>query len=106
MAEIETVVGFDTTLVETVKVAVLAPAATRTLAGTVAAAVLLLERVTVAPPVGAAPLSVTVPVDVLPPMTVVGLRLRLLSAGAVAARTVVEVAAYPKEFGAPRRGSY
>src|SRR5438445_13833259 len=65
VAEIETVVNFDTTLVETVKVAVLAPAATRTLTGAVAA-VLLLERVTVATPVGAGPVSVTVPVDVPP----------------------------------------
>ena len=69
VAEIVTVVGFDTALVETVKVAVLAPAATTTLDGTVAAAVLLLERVTVTPPVGAGPVSVTVPVDVLPPVT-------------------------------------
>ena len=45
MAEIVTAVEAATGLVLMVDVAVLAPAATRTLAGTVAAAVLLLERV-------------------------------------------------------------
>lgn len=53
------------------KVAVVAPAATDTLAGTVAAA-LLLASVTVAAP-AAAPLRVTVPVEDVPPVTVVGL---------------------------------
>jgi hypothetical protein len=62
-----------TELVVTEKVAVVAPAATVTLAGTCAAVVLLLVRVTVAPPVGAAPLNVTVPLEELPPVTVVGL---------------------------------
>ena len=53
-------------------VAVVAPAATVTLDGTVAAAVLLLESAIVAPPAGAAPLSVTVPVEEFPPVTLVG----------------------------------
>jgi hypothetical protein len=61
-----------TELVVTVKVALLAPAAMFTLAGTVAAAVLLLESVTIAPDDGAAALRVTVPWDVLPPTTLVG----------------------------------
>ncbi len=61
-----------TALVVTVKVALVAPAATVTLAGTVATAVLLLERLTVAPPLGAAPLSVTVPCEELPPVTLLG----------------------------------
>ena len=91
VAEIVTVVGFDTTLVETVKVAVLAPAATRTLAGTVAAAVLLLERVTVAPPVGAGPVSVTVPVDVPPPLTLVGFNVRVDNVGRFTVRMAVFV---------------
>ncbi len=57
----------------TVNVALVAPAATVTLDGTVAAAVLLLESPIVAPPTGAAPLSVTVPVeDCVPPTTLVG----------------------------------
>jgi hypothetical protein len=38
----------------------------------VATAVLLLASVTTAPPVGAAPFSVTVPVDPVPPITSVG----------------------------------
>jgi hypothetical protein len=61
----------DTVL--TVKVAFVAPAATVTLAGTVAAAVLLLVSVTVAPPDGAALDNVTVPCELLPPTTVDGL---------------------------------
>ena len=56
----------------TVKVTLLLPAGTVTLEGTLAAA-LLLESVTCAPPAGAGPLSVTVPVDdCAPPTTLVG----------------------------------
>jgi hypothetical protein len=62
----------DTALVVTVNVALVAPAATVTLAGTCAAPVLLLDSDTLAPPLGAAPLSVTVPVEELPPVTLVG----------------------------------
>jgi hypothetical protein len=60
-----------TTLVFTGKVALVAPAGTVTLAGTLAAP-LLLESVTCAPPAGAGPLSVTVPVEEFPPVTLVG----------------------------------
>src|SRR5437868_11426916 len=50
-------------------------AGTVTLEGTLAAA-LLLESVTCAPPAGASPLSVTVPVDdCFPPVTLVGFNL-------------------------------
>jgi len=57
----------------TVKVALVAPAGMITLEGTLAAPVLLLESATCAPPAGAGPLSVTVPVeDCIPPTTLVG----------------------------------
>ncbi len=69
-----TEVDVVTALVVTVKVALVAPARTVTLAGTVATAVLLLERVTTAPPLGAGPLSVTVPCEGLLPTTLPGLR--------------------------------
>jgi len=72
-----------TGLVLTVNVPVVAPPATVTLAGTVAAAVLLLLSVTTVPPVGAGPFSVTVPVDGVPPVTDVGFKLTELEAGAL-----------------------
>jgi hypothetical protein len=56
----------------TVKVALVAPAGTVTLEGTLAAP-LLLESATCAPPAGAGPLNVTVPVEDVPPITLVGL---------------------------------
>ena len=62
-----------TGLVLTEKVAVVAPAATVTLAGVVAEGSLL-DSVTTAPPAGAALPRVTVPVEELPPVTVEGLR--------------------------------
>src|SRR2546425_1272678 len=71
--EAEMVTGVDaaTVLVVTVNVTLVAPTGTVTLPGTVAA-VLLLDRVTDAPPAGAGPFSVTVPVEFPPPVTVVG----------------------------------
>jgi hypothetical protein len=61
-----------------VKFALDCPAETVTLAGT-CAAVLSLERVTTAPPEGATPFSVTVPVEDEPPATAAGFSARLLT---------------------------
>ena len=71
-AEMVTEVETRTVDVFTAKVALVAPAGMTTLEGTVATPVLLLERTTWAPPAGAGPLSVTVPVEELPPITVEG----------------------------------
>ena len=75
VAAIVTLVAISTTAVSTVNVALLAPAAIVTVAGTEAAP-LLLESATAAPPAGAGPFRVTVPVEVSrPPTTCVGFRL-------------------------------
>ena len=68
-----------TALVDTVKDAVVDPAAIVTLAGTVATAVFPLVSVTTAPPAGAAEFKVTVPFEVFPPMTGFGFRLTEVS---------------------------
>ena len=81
LAEIVTVLFDVTVLVVTVKVAVVEPAVTEIFEGAVATVVLLLERLTLAPPDGAGPLRVTVPVVGVPPWTVVGLRERALRLG-------------------------
>ena len=70
VAEVDAVTG----LVATEKVALADPAGTVTLAGTDATDGLLLVSVTVKPPAGAEPDSVTVPVEGFPPTTVEGLR--------------------------------
>jgi len=81
--EMLTVVDASTALVLTVNVALVAPATTVTLDGVLATFVLLLESVTTAPPEGAAPLSVTVPVeDCVPPTTLVGFSVSEESVGA------------------------
>ena len=72
-----------------VKVAVVAPAATVTLAGACAAAVLLLVKATTAPPAGAAAAKVTVPVDNVPPITEAGLSVTVLSEPVSTVRLVV-----------------
>jgi len=72
-----------------VNVALVAPAGTETVAGTVAAEVLLDVRFTVRPPVGAALLIVTVPVELVPPVTVVGLTDTPVTVGAVTVRVAV-----------------
>jgi len=77
-----------TAVVLTVKLAPLLPAATVTVAGTVAAA-LLLDKLTTTPPVPALPLRLTVPLEVAPPATVVGLRLNCDNAGGVSVSVAV-----------------
>ena len=78
-------VADGTVAVVTVNVPLELPAATVMLAGTVATAVLLLDSVTTEPPDGAGPLSVTVPCDEVPPVTVVGDSDSVDSVGALAA---------------------
>jgi len=73
-----------TALVITVKVAVVDPAGTVTLDGTVAFVLLLLSD-TLRPPAGAGPVNVTVPVELVPPLTDAGLSVSELR---VAATTV------------------
>ena len=87
-----TVVDAVTALVLTVKVWVVAPAGTATLVGTLAAP-LLLESATCAPPAGAGPPSVTVPIDEFPPVTLVEFSVSeaKVGGGGVAAVTVSEV---------------
>ncbi len=78
-----TLVFAPTVAVVTVKFALVAPAATVTLAGTLATDEFELLRLSTAPPLGAPLLSVTVPVDGLPPTTLVGLTVSAVSDGGV-----------------------
>src|SRR5215210_2522957 len=81
---------FDTTLVVIGKLALTAPAGTVTLGGTVAAAVLSLERETTKPPVGGAAVNVAAPVEESPPTTSFGLTRIVDNAGGEDARLTVE----------------
>ena len=83
-----TAVEAATALVVTVNVALVALAGTVTLPGTVAAE-LLLDSVTCAPPAGAGPLSVTVPVgENVPPVTLEAFRVNADRIGTDAGVTV------------------
>jgi hypothetical protein len=75
-AEIVVVRGKGTGDVVTEKFAEVWPAATVTDAGISPTRVRLVDSETVIPPAGAGPVNVTVPREGLPPLTVVGLRLR------------------------------
>jgi hypothetical protein len=77
-----------TAKVATVKVALEAPGGIVTLAGTVPTAVLLLVRGTRAPPLGAGALSVTLPVEGEPPLTLVGFSISELRVGPEEGRSV------------------
>jgi hypothetical protein len=83
-AEMVAEVATTTMDVLTVNVALVAPAGTVTLEGTLAA-LLLLARVICAPPAGAGPLKVTVPVeDCAPPTTLLGFRVSEETVGSAA----------------------
>jgi hypothetical protein len=81
--------------VVTVNAADVWPARMVTLAGAVAAA-LSLERATTRPPTGAALLTVTVPVEEVPPRTEVGLSDSVLSTGAVTVKGAVTVTPFSR----------
>src|SRR5438046_133099 len=88
-----TAVDAVTALVLIVNVALVAPAATVTLEGTVAAAVLLLESATLAPPAFADTILFPSPVEVCrPPITLVGLSVsdESVAGGGGAGATVIE----------------
>jgi hypothetical protein len=72
VAEIDADTVVAVVAVVTANVVEVAPAATMTLAGVAAMAVFELTSVTAKPPAGAAALIVTLPVDDVPPVTLVG----------------------------------
>ena len=80
---IVTEVEVDTEAVSMLNVALLSPDATVTLDGTVATEGLLLLSETEIPPLGAAPVNFTVPVEPPPPTTVLGASDSELNTGAV-----------------------
>ena len=90
-----TTVEEPTGLVLTGKVAVVPPAGTVTLAGTLATPGLVLESDTTVPPLGAGALSVAVPVEELPPVTLDGLRVSAESVGGVSTVKLLALVAVP-----------
>lgn len=80
-----------TTFVVTVKFTVFALLGTVAESGTVATSVLLLRVETTAPEGGAAPFNVRVAVEELPPVTVLGVKVRELKVATVTVRTLVFV---------------
>jgi len=88
-AEMVMLVEFAEEEVLTLKVALLDPEPTVTVAGAVPTAVLLLRSVTTIPPDGATPLSLTVPCELLPPATLAGLSVSEESEGGVKLRVAI-----------------
>jgi hypothetical protein len=74
------VLSLSTVDVVIVNTALVLPPATVTFAGTDADAELSLSETTT-PPLGAAPLKVTVPWELVPPLTLVGFTVSVLNAG-------------------------
>lgn len=91
VAEMSDELGAATAIDVTTKVAVMEFAATVTVAGTVAAVLLELESATTAPPDGARPLSVTVAVEFVPPVTAPGLSAREATAGGFTVRLAAKL---------------
>jgi hypothetical protein len=90
----------ETELVDTVKLALVAPAGTVTPEGKVATEALLVESATVAPAAGASAESVTVPVVAVPAVAAVGFRpiaARVVDGGTVSTADAVK-AAYVAEI--------
>jgi len=94
-AEIVTAVDALIADVVAVNVALAAPAATVAVAGTPAAAVLLLDSDTTLPPAGAALESVTLPCEVVPPVTLPGFTLTLCRLAGGGTGVTVSVAVLP-----------
>jgi hypothetical protein len=92
LAVIVTEVDPVTALIGIAKVALVAPCGTETVAGTVAAAALLLDSDTTKPPEGAVEVSVTVPWEAVPPVTVAGFTATVDSAAGAAGGETASVA--------------
>src|SRR5215210_2516765 len=96
-----TSVSAETGLVATPKLALVAPAGMVMLDGTYTTPALLLERATVTPPEGAAALSVTVPCDEPPAVTLEGLSAREVKDGAEGGGATTVIMTLPDVVAAP-----
>lgn len=84
------VVDLVTGVVVIVNVALVLPPGTVTVAGSLAAVELSLND-TIAPPLGARPLNVTVPWEAAPPVTLLGLTVSVLNTGGLTVTVTVLV---------------